>query len=310
MFSIVFPGQGSQIVGMSKELYLKYDLVKKIYKQADEILKFPISDLILNGPKEKLNLTENTQPSIFLVSYAIFQIATKEYNHNLLKANFFAGHSLGEYSALACSEAISFSDTLKLLKIRGRAMQNSLGEGQGGMVAVIGSSLDKINEILMSSKTNYSCYIANDNSNQQIVVSGLIKDLEMFTDELNKNKIKNIKLQVSAPFHCKLMKYASGIISDEIKNIEIDNPKNNIISNVTASQIDDKSQIKNLLIKQIENKVRWRESVNYMIKKGTKKFIEIGPGKVLSNLIKRIDKNIIIQSINNDDEIRNLNLND
>ena len=310
MFSLVFPGQGSQIVGMSKELYLKYDLVKKIYKQADEILKFPISDLILNGPKEKLNLTENTQPSIFLVSYAIFQIATKEYNHNLLKANFFAGHSLGEYSALACSEAISFSDTLKLLKIRGRAMQNSLGEGQGGMVAVIGSSLDKINEILMSSKTNYSCYIANDNSNQQIVVSGLIKDLEMFTDELNKNKIKNIKLQVSAPFHCKLMKYASGIISDEIKNIEIDNPKNNIISNVTASQIDDKSQIKNLLIKQIENKVRWRESVNYMIKKGTKKFIEIGPGKVLSNLIKRIDKNIIIQSINNDDEIRNLNLND
>ena len=310
MFSLVFPGQGSQIVGMSKELYLKYDLVKKIYKQADEILKFPISDLILNGPKEKLNLTENTQPSIFLVSYAIFQIATKEYNHNLLKANFFAGHSLGEYSALACSEAISFSDTLKLLKIRGRAMQNSLGEGQGGMVAVIGSSLDKINEILISSKTNYSCYIANDNSNQQIVVSGLIKDLEMFTDELNKNKIKNIKLQVSAPFHCKLMKYASGIISDEIKNIEIDNPKNNIISNVTASQIDDKSQIKNLLIKQIENKVRWRESVNYMIKKGTKKFIEIGPGKVLSNLIKRIDKNIIIQSINNDDEIRNLNLND
>ena len=310
MFSLVFPGQGSQIVGMSKELYLKYDLVKKIYKQADEILKFPISDLILNGPKEKLNLTENTQPSIFLVSYAIFQIATKEYNHNLLKANFFAGHSLGEYSALACSEAISFSDTLKLLKIRGRAMQNSLGEGQGGMVAVIGSSLDKINEILISSKTNYSCYIANDNSNQQIVVSGLIKDLEMFTDELNKNKIKNIKLQVSAPFHCKLMKYASGIISDEIKNIEIDNPKNNIISNVTASQIDDKSQIKDLLIKQIENKVRWRESVNYMIKKGTKKFIEIGPGKVLSNLIKRIDKNIIIQSINNDDEIRNLNLND
>ena len=295
---------------MSKELYLKYDLVKKIYKQADEILKFPISNLILNGPKEKLNLTENTQPAIFLVSYAIFQIATKEYNHNLLKANFFAGHSLGEYSALACSEAISFSDTLKLLKIRGRAMQNSLGEGQGGMVAVIGSSLDKINEILMSSKTKYSCYIANDNSNQQIVVSGLIKDLEMFTDELNKNKIKNIKLQVSAPFHCKLMKYASGIISEEIKNIEIDNPKNNIISNVTASLIDDKSQIKDLLIKQIENKVRWRESVNYMIKKGTKKFIEIGPGKVLSNLIKRIDKNIIIQSINNDDEIRNLNLND
>ena len=310
MFSIVFPGQGSQIPGMSKELYLKYDLVKKIYKQADEILEFPISNLILDGPKEKLNLTENTQPSIFLVSYAIFQVATKEFNHNLLNANFFAGHSLGEYSALACSEAISFPDTLKLLKIRGRAMQNSLGEGQGGMVAVLGSDLNKINEILMSSNKNYACYIANDNSNHQIVVSGLIKDLEMFINELNKNKIKNIKLQVSAPFHCCLMKYASGVISDEIKHIEINDPKNNIISNVTASPIADKSHIKDLLIQQIENKVRWRESINYMITRGTKKFIEIGPGKVLSNLIKRIDKNIIIQSINNDDEIRNLNLND
>ena len=310
MFSIVFPGQGSQIPGMSKELYLKYDLVKKIYKQADEILEFPISNLILDGPKEKLNLTENTQPSIFLVSYAIFQVATKEFNHNLLNANFFAGHSLGEYSALACSEAISFPDTLKLLKIRGRAMQNSLGEGEGGMVAVLGSDLDKINEILMSSNKNYACYIANDNSNHQIVVSGLIKDLEMFTDELNKNKIKNIKLQVSAPFHCSLMKYASGVICDEIKHIEINDPKNNIISNVTASLIEDKSHIKDLLIQQIENKVRWRESINYMITRGTKKFIEIGPGKVLSNLIKRIDKNMITQSINNDDEIKNLNLND
>ena len=310
MFSIVFPGQGSQIPGMSKELYLKYDLVKKIYKQADEILDYPISNLILDGPKEKLNMTENTQPSIFLVSYAIFQVATKVFNHNLYNANFFAGHSLGEYSALACSKSISFSDTLKLLKIRGRAMQNSLGEGQGGMVAVLGSDLDKINEILMSSNKSYTCYIANDNSNQQIVVSGLIKDLEMFIDELNQNKIKNIRLQVSAPFHCKLMKYASEVMSDEIKDIEIEDPKNNIISNVTAGLIEDKSHIKDLLIQQIENKVRWRESINYMITKGTKKFIEIGPGKVLSNLIKRIDKNIITQSINNEDEIRNLNLND
>jgi len=310
MFSVIFPGQGSQIVGMGKELYSKYDTIKKLFKEADEILGFSISNLILQGPKEELDLTENTQPAIFLLGYSIFNLLKNEYSLDLNKAKYFAGHSLGEYTALASAEGLSFSETLKILKIRGSAMQTAVSKGEGGMVAVLGSEINFIEDIINNNRENYQCFIANDNSNGQLVVSGKINDLDKFILDLKKNTIKNIKLSVSAPFHCKLMQKATEIMKVEIEKLNFSEPKNILISNVTGKEITNSSQIKELLIKQIESKVRWRESVKYMIDNGTKQFIEIGPGKVLSSLIKRIDRNVKVSAINNEEDISVIKIND
>ena len=310
MFSVIFPGQGSQIVGMGKEFYTKFDTVKKLFNDADEILGFSISNLILEGPKDKLDLTENTQPAIFLVGYSIFQLLKKEFNIDLNKANFFAGHSLGEYTALASANALSFSDTLRILKIRGNAMQSAVPKGEGGMVAVLGPKIEKIEKIIEENKNKYECFIANDNSNGQMVVSGNNNEIEKFILDLKSNSIKNIKLSVSAPFHCKLMKKATDIMGKEIEKLEFKDPKNILISNVTAKEITSSSLLKDLLIKQIESRVRWRESVILMINKGVSQFIEIGPGKILSSLIKRTDKNIKVSAINHEEDIKLININD
>ena len=310
MFSVIFPGQGSQLVGMGRDLYDKYSLVQNLFKEADETLGFSLSKLILEGPKEQLDLTENTQPAIFLLSYAIFELVKKEFNIDLNKADYFAGHSLGEYSALASAGALSFSDTLKILKIRGKAMQSSVSKGEGGMIAVLGSKVDVIEKIIEQNKNNYECFIANDNSEGQIVLSGNINDLEKMMIDLKSNNIKNIKLPVSAPFHCRLMNKATIIMSDEIKKLDFKEPNNILISNVTGKEILNSIELKNLLIKQIESRVRWRESVLLMIDKGVNQFIEIGPGKVLSGLIKRIDKNVKISAINNEEDIKLLNINE
>ena len=310
MFSVIFPGQGTQIVGMGKELHSKYGIIKTLFKEADDILGFSISNLILEGPKDKLDLTENTQPAIFLLGYSIFNLLKNEYSLDLNKAKYFAGHSLGEYTALASAEGLSFSETLKILKIRGSAMQTAVPNGEGGMVAVIGSEINLIEDIINNNRENYQCFIANDNSNGQLVVSGKINDLDKFILDLKKNTIKNIKLSVSAPFHCKLMQKATEIMKVEIEKLNFSEPKNILISNVTGKEITNSSQIKELLIKQIESKVRWRESVKYMIDNGTKQFIEIGPGKVLSSLIKRIDRNAKVSAINNEEDISVIKIND
>ncbi len=310
MFSVIFPGQGSQIVGMGKELYDKYSLVQNLFKEADETLGFSISKLILEGPKEELDLTENTQPAIFLLSYSIFKLITKEFNIDINKANFFAGHSLGEYSALASAGALTFSDTLKILRIRGKAMQDSVPNAKGGMVAILGSKIDVIEKIITDNKNKYECFIANDNSVGQIVVSGNLNELEKLILDLKKDSIKNVKLPVSAPFHCKLMNKATMVMREEISRLNFVEPKNILISNVTGKEISNISELKSLLIKQIENRVRWRESVLLMISKGTKKFIEIGPGKVLSGLIKRIDRNVKVSAINSEEDIRLINTNE
>ena len=310
MFSVIFPGQGSQLVGMGKDLHAKYSIVQNLFKEADDILNFSLSNLILNGPQEELDLTKNTQPAIFLLSYSIFRLIKEEFNINLNKANFFAGHSLGEYSALASAESLSFSDTLRILKIRGRAMQESVPKGVGGMVAVLGSEIKKIENIIQENKTKYECYIANDNSVGQIVLSGNNNDLEKMMKDLKANNIKNIKLPVSAPFHCKLMNNATLVMSEEISKLSFEEPKNILISNVTGKEISDSTELKDLLVKQIESRVRWRESILLMINKGVNQFIEIGPGKVLSGLIKRIDKNVKVSAINTEEDIRLINTNE
>ena len=310
MFSVIFPGQGSQIVGMGRDLHSKFDTVKKYFDEADKILDFSISNLILEGPKDELDLTENTQPAIFLVGYSIFQLLKKELKIDLSKANFFAGHSLGEYTALASADVLSFSETLKILKTRGSAMQSAVPKGEGGMVAVLGSDIKHIENILEENKNKYECFIANDNSNGQLVVSGNINNVDKFILDLKSNSIKNIKLPVSAPFHCKLMEKATNIMAKEIAKLEFKDPKNVLISNVTGKEVTSSSLLKDLLIQQIESRVRWRESVMFMINKGVNKFIEIGPGKVLSGLIKRIDKNVKVSAINNEEDIKLININD
>ena len=306
MFSVVFPGQGSQAVGMGKKFYDRYDIVKDYFKEADESLNFSLSKIILEGPKSDLDLTLNTQPAIFLISYSIFNVIKKEFNIDLNNAKYFAGHSLGEYSALSCAGYIKFSDTIKILKIRGEAMQNAVPKGVGGMVAVLGSTIKNIENILKDNKNNFNLEIANDNSEGQIVVSGKLSDLEKFCEILKSLGIKNIKLPVSAPFHCILMNNATKIMENEIKKIDLSKGFNTLMSNVTADKINQTTQIKDLLIKQIESRVRWREIVINMINNGVNNFIEIGPGKVLSGLIKRINKEVKVQSINSEEDINNL----
>ncbi len=307
MFSVLFPGQGSQSVGMGKKLYEKFDYVKSLFEQADDILQKSISKIILEGPKDLIDQTENTQPAIFLVSYSIYEVIKKETFFNLNKAKFFAGHSLGEYSALACSGSLSFDQTIKLLQSRGRFMQSAVPKGQGGMLAVLGSEIEKINEIINNNEDKFKCYVANDNSIGQVVVSGNINDLNKFSEELKKNKIKNIKLPVSAPFHCELMRNATEKMREEITKTEFKKPEINIISNVTAQQTNDPKDIKKLLIDQIERPVRWREIVINMIDSKVEKFIEIGPGKVLSGLVKRINSNVKLIQVNDFEDLNNLN---
>ena len=308
MFSVIFPGQGSQIVGMGKEFFEKHEIVKKLFKEADETLEFNLSKLILEGPKDELDLTVNTQPAIFLISYSIFQVVKEDFNINLNEAKYFAGHSLGEYSALSCAGYLNFSETIKILRVRGDAMQNSVPKGEGGMLAVLGSKIEDVEKILNDNQNNFVAQIANDNSDGQIVLSGKTKDLQILSEFLKDNKIKNIKLPVSAPFHCSLMSKATTVMTEELQKINFKQSKNILISNVTAEEISNTEDLKNLLIKQIEKRVRWRESILNMINKGVNQFIEIGPGKVLSGLVKRINKDVKISSINSQSDIESLNI--
>ena len=308
MFSVIFPGQGSQMVGMGKEFFDKYEIVKKLFKEADETLNFNISKVILDGPKENLDATANTQPAIFLISYSIFRVIRDEFNINLNEAKYFAGHSLGEYSALSCAGYLDFDKTIRILRTRGNAMQNAVPKGEGGMLAVLGSKIDDIEKILKDNVKNFKAQIANDNSDGQLVLSGKNKDLELISTYLKDNKVKNIKLPVSAPFHCDLMSNATEIMREELKKIDFKNSNNKLISNVTADEVSNVNDLKSLLISQIEKKVRWRESIINMINYGVNQFIEIGPGKVLTGLIKRIDKNVKTASINNQSDIERLEL--
>ena len=308
MFSVIFPGQGSQMIGMGKEFFEKYDLVKKLFKEADDVLNIPLSKIILDGPKEELDLTINTQPAIFLISYSIFNLIKNEFGIDLNKAKYFAGHSLGEYSALSCAGYLSFKDTLKLLRVRGDAMQNAVPKGEGGMVAILGSTVENLEKILEENQNNFTVQIANDNTEGQIVLSGKNNDLIKLIEILKSKSIKNIKLPVSAPFHCQLMNKATVAMKEELDKVNFQDANNLLISNVTADEIKDKKELGKLLVEQIENRVRWRESVINMINKGITHFIEIGPGKVLSGLVKRINKDVKINTINSESDIKDLNI--
>jgi len=299
MFSILFPGQGSQNLGMANDLYKDFKYVQEYFDKTDQLLNRNLSKIIFEGPKQELDQTKNTQLAIFLVSYSIYKVIEKETKFKIKKANYFAGHSLGEYSALCCANSITFDQAINLLKHRGEAMQNAVPNGRGGMIAILGENIKKINELINENSKNFKCYIANDNTNGQIVISGKLDELDLFEQVLKKNNIKLVKLAVSAPFHSPLMSKATEEMKQIINDTEFKNPFVKIISNVTANPLSEANEIKKFLIQQIEKPVRWRESINNMINFGVKNFIEIGPGKVLSGLVKRIDRNVELNQVNN-----------
>ena len=307
MFSVIFPGQGSQIVGMGKEFYEKYEIVKKLFREADDVLGINISKIILEGPKDDLNQTVNTQPAIFLISYSIYQVIKNEFNINLDKGKYFAGHSLGEYCALVCAGSLDFNDALYLLHERGKSMQEAVPLGEGKMLAILGAKVEDVKEMIKNLNNQKGiCEIANDNAEGQVIVSGDKITINLFQNFLKEKKIKSIPLKVSAPFHCSLMKKAANNMREKILNTEFQKPVFEIINNVTAEPVIEPKKIKDLLISQICATVKWRESLIHMSNSGINNYVEIGPGKVLTGMVKRTIKNSKCFSINSIADIKNL----
>ena len=303
MRAVLFPGQGSQYVGMGSDFYKKFDSTKFFFEMVDKTLGFSLSNIILNGPESELKLTQNTQPAIMTVGVCIFNVLNQEFGLNLNNARFFAGHSLGEYTALVCGGSLTIERAAYLLHERGKSMQDAIHPDQGSMIAILGMRVDEVEKEINLLPKEEACEIANDNSNSQVVVSGKKTAIEILNENLKKKKKKGILLPVSAPFHCSLMKKAAENMKDKIENTNFLKSKPNIISNVTAKEEIDVNRIKPLLIDQITSRVRWRESVDYMIKQGVKDFLEIGPGKVLSGLVKKINKDVKISNINSIEDI-------
>tara|TARA_Y100000590_G_scaffold460962_1_gene621486 strand:- start:562 stop:1488 length:927 start_codon:yes stop_codon:yes gene_type:complete len=304
MRAILFPGQGSQYVGMGLDFYKKFDSVKKTFEIVDKTLNFSLSNIILNGPESELKLTQNTQPAIMTIGVSIFNVLKNHFGFNLNNTKFFAGHSLGEYTALVCAESLTLESAAYLLHERGKFMQEAVPPGEGAMIAILGMTISEVEKEINLLPKDEICEIANDNSNSQVVVSGKKKIIETLNENLKKKKKKGILLPVSAPFHCSLMKKAGENMRDKIENTNLSKPKPSIISNVTAKEETDINKIKPLLIDQITSRVRWRESINYMIKNGVIEFIEIGPGKVLSGLVKKINNDVKISNINSIKDIQ------
>ena len=306
MKAIIFPGQGSQKAGMASEFQGNFKIVKDIFERGDEALKFSLSKIILNGSDEDLKKTEITQPAILITSFAIFSVLKKEFNYDLSKTKYIAGHSLGEYSALVASDSLSLEDGLKLVHERGKLMQAAVPQGEGAMLAVMGLDINELDSLIKKFDKKGICEIANDNSPGQIILSGDKQTLVAFSNYLKVEKKRSIFLPVSAPFHCTLMKPAAERMKLFLEKTNFKNPNIQLISNVTALPVEKDSNIKDLLYKQIFSQVRWRESVNFMINNNINDFIEIGPGKVLSGLVKRTNDKVLTRSITKIDNIKNL----
>jgi [acyl-carrier-protein] S-malonyltransferase len=300
-FNLIFPGQGSQTVGMGLDLYQNHKRAREVFDEVDEALNFRLSKIIFEGPEESLKLTVNTQPAIMATSLAVVKVLEDELKKDISSfSEVVLGHSLGEYSALCSINSISISETAKILQLRGKAMQESVGGIETKMVAVIGLDIVNLETELRKFTLNKNevCEIANDNCPGQIILSGTRNAIEEFSTILKKVGARSvIDLNVSAPFHCSLMNEASTIMKKVLEVTDLKNLNTKFISNVNAKFENDTNKIKSLLIDQISSRVRWRESILLAENTGPKNFVELGNGKVLSGMNKRISKNISSQNL-------------
>ena len=306
--AFVFPGQGSQRVGMGKELYESFRTAKDVFEEVNESLSKNLSDIIFNGPQEQLTLTENAQPSIMSVSMAVIRVLENDFQLKTMEnIDFFAGHSLGEYTALAASKSISIEDAAKILFFRGKNMQKTSVKTKTAMAAFMGAEIEKIEEIIKNSiRENEVCDIANYNTKSQIVLSGDEMVLDRAISIASEIKIRAVKLEVSAPFHCSYMKDTANALQNEFQKYTFKMPDIQIVNNVRAQPFDDEKDIINSLIKQTYSTVKWYESIKYMQSLNVNSFYEIGFGTTLCGIIKRIDKNCLIKNIFDAVQIENL----
>ncbi|MBK3772799.1 ACP S-malonyltransferase [Azospirillum brasilense] len=302
--AFVFPGQGSQAVGMGRELAEAFEVARLTFEEVDDALNQRLSRLMFEGPEADLTLTENAQPALMAVSVAVLRVLKDQGGLDLTKhAAFVAGHSLGEYSALCAAGAFTLADTARLLKLRGQAMQKAVPVGQGAMAALLGAELEQAQAIAAdAAKTpagqNEVCTVANDNSSGQVVISGHAEAIERAIVIAAERGLKRtVRLSVSAPFHCPLMQPAADAMAEALANVTIGAPAVPVVANVTASAVSDPNEIRRLLIEQVTGMVRWRESVLYMKEQGVDTLVELGSGKVLSGLAKRIDKELAGTSV-------------
>lgn len=301
--AFIFPGQGSQFVGMGRDLADAFPEAREVFEQVDDALSQKLSKLMFEGPESDLNLTENTQPALMAVSMAVVKILRKQGDIQMDKAvTFMAGHSLGEYSALTAAGALDLTITARLLKTRGRAMQKAVPVGVGAMAAILG--LDMPDVLIAAQKATAEggkevvCQVANDNSDGQVVVSGHAAAVQLAAQYASEAGAKRaVMLPVSAPFHCSLMAPAAQEMAYALADTDIRPPCVPVVSNVTAKGESEPADIRRLLVDQITGKVRWRESVTWMKEQGVTEMIELGAGKVLAGLVKRIEKEVAVDSV-------------
>ena len=297
--AFVFPGQGSQAVGMGKDLADAFPAAREVFQEVDEALKQNLTKLMFEGPEDELTLTENAQPALMSVSMAAMAVLKVEGGIDLSKvASFVAGHSLGEYSALAAAGTFSLSDTARLLKTRGQAMQQAVPVGEGAMAALLGLDLDMAKEVVDEAAQGDVLATANDNAPGQVVVSGKREAVERAVDVAKEKGAKRaMLLQVSAPFHCPMMAPAADVMAVALAAVELLPPIVPLIANVTAAPVEDPAEICRLLVEQVTGMVRWRECCMTMRAKGVEKLVEVGSGKVLSGLARRIDKELSASNV-------------
>ena len=304
MKAFVFPGQGSQYVGMGLDLSESFPEAKHVFEEIDDTLEQNLSKIMFEGPEDELILTENTQPALMATSIAVVEILKKR---GFEISGVLAGHSLGEYTALTASNSFSIKDAALILKVRGKAMQNSVGKNKGSMAAILGLNIDQIKEIITDNNLKDNVFIANDNADGQVVLSGLKEHIESSLEFFKENGArKAMQLAVSAPFHCPLMMPAQEIMEKSLSSIKLESPNVPVISNVTVDFSSDEDQIKNNLVNQVTEMVRWRETMIKFIDLGVKEFYEIGSGSVLSNLAKRSCPSFKRKSAGNKDSVESL----
>ena len=293
-YAFVFPGQGSQSVGMGKDLAENFPVAKAVFEQVDEALSQKLSTIMWDGPGEELTLTANAQPALMAVSMAVVEVLRSEFGVNMTDASFLAGHSLGEYSALCAAGVVSLEDTARLLRIRGNAMQSAVPVGKGAMAALLGASLEDASAAVDFAKANGICQIANDNAVGQIVLSGEKAAVEAAAGYARDNGVKKaVILPVSAPFHCDLMQPAADAMTQALEQVSFKVPVTPIVNNVTAGPVSDPEQLKADLVSQVTGRVRWRESITWMAEEaGVTHMAELGQGKVLTVMLRRIVKGI------------------